>query len=109
MATDSDVATQRILTDVWREVLQSDRFGPDDNFFDLGGTSLEAVVVVARLNLELGTDVSGIGLFERPTIRAMTGLLRATEQPARAAQEARRRGELRRSLGAARREAGDDR
>jgi hypothetical protein len=109
MATDSDAAAQRILTEVWREVLQSDRFGPDDNFFDLGGTSLEAVVVVALLNRELGADVSGIGLFERPTIRAMTDLLRGTERPGPAAQEARRRGARRRTAGPARRRASDER
>jgi len=109
MATDRDAAAQHILTDVWREVLQIDRFGLDDNFFDLGGTSLEAVVVVARLNLELGADVSGIGLFERPTIRAMTGLLQGTEQPGPAAQQARRRGEQRRTLGSGRPGRSDER
>lgn len=88
---------QPTLEAVWREVLHNDQFGPDDNFFDLGGTSLEAVVVVSRLNAALGTDVSEIGLFARPTIRAMTELLRATEATGAFAAEARRRGEARRT------------
>jgi hypothetical protein len=116
MDHDPGAAIRRTLQAAWREVLQTDGFGIDDNFFDLGGTSLEAVVVVSRLNLELGTDISGIGLFERPTIRAMTDLLLATAQPgpsgssssAGPAAAARRRGQLRRTIGPVRRRPRDD-
>lgn len=71
--------TRRILEGIWREVLPVDRFDLDDNFFDLGGTSPDALAVVDRLNEELGTDVSGIELFEHPTIRAMVASL--TDDP----------------------------
>jgi acyl carrier protein len=98
--TASGQRTRDLLETIWREVLQTDRFDLDDNFFELGGSSFDAVLVIARLNDELGTDVSEIGLFERPTIRAMTELLR----PAGGADSggdllhSRRRGEQRRAV-----------
>jgi acyl carrier protein len=68
---------QRTLESAWRKALQVDEVSLDDNFFELGGTSLDAVDVIDQLNIELGTDISEIGLFERPTIRAMAELLRS--------------------------------
>jgi hypothetical protein len=93
------VTIERILETIWRDVLETDEFGPDDNFFALGGTSFDAVLVVARLNHELGVDVSDIGLFERPTIRAMTGLLRRGDgaDPDQGVLDSQRRGEQRRA------------
>ncbi|HKS99530.1 MAG TPA: phosphopantetheine-binding protein [Rugosimonospora sp.] len=93
---------RRILESAWREVLPVDTFGPDDNFFELGGGSLEAVAVIDRLNHELGTDVSGIGLFERPTISAMIDLLRPSGAGDEPLRESLRRGERRRAIELAR-------
>jgi acyl carrier protein len=98
--TASGQRTRDLLETIWREVLETDQFDVDDSFFELGGSSFDAVVVIGRLNDELGTDVSEIGLFERPTIRAMTELLR----PAGGADSggdilhSRRRGERRRAI-----------
>jgi acyl carrier protein len=99
-ASASTRSIQRVLEVTWQKVLQVDQVDVDDNFFELGGTSLDAIDVVDRLNHELGTDISEIGLFERPTIRAMTELLRPTEG-SRADQDildSRRRGGQRRAI-----------
>ena len=37
------------IAEVWREVLDLERIGVHDNFFDLGGHSLKATQVVSRL------------------------------------------------------------
>jgi acyl carrier protein len=101
--TMNDRETVEILVAAWRDVLQAGEFGPDDNFFDLGGTSNDAIDVIDRLNRELDVDISQIGLFERPTLRAMTELLRAAPgaQPGRLLDESRQRGEQRRAIVAA--------
>jgi aryl carrier-like protein len=98
--TTSDRPTRDILETIWRDVLQTDQFDVDDNFFALGGSSFDAVVVIARLNDELGTDVSEIGLFERPTIRAMTELLRSADGADSGGDilHSQRRGERRRAI-----------
>lgn len=105
---------RRALEAAWRTVLPVGELGADDNFFDLGGTSADAVDVIATLNRELGTDVSDIGLFERPTIRAMTALLCSARDAGpdrggtaeREIPDSRRRGERRRAADRARRAPG---
>ena len=41
--------TEQTIADVWAEVLQIEKVGILDNFFDLGGHSLQATRVIARL------------------------------------------------------------
>ncbi|MEV6213872.1 amino acid adenylation domain-containing protein [Nocardia sp. NPDC051833] len=52
---------------VFAELLGRDRVGADDSFFDLGGNSMVATRLVARLRAELATDVALLWLFTDPT------------------------------------------
>ncbi|MCK0093500.1 non-ribosomal peptide synthase/polyketide synthase [Rhodococcus sp. F64268] len=70
----TETAVSQILTDQ----LGLDRIGLDDSFFDLGGNSLIATRVVARLNDTFGTDVGVRTLFEAPTVRALAAHLDAS-------------------------------
>src|SRR5215470_9009500 len=56
---------------VWREILGHDAIGRDQDFFDLGGTSLAAMRVVARLRDRHGVDLPVAVLFDAPTIAAL--------------------------------------
>ncbi|KAA0024935.1 non-ribosomal peptide synthetase [Antrihabitans cavernicola] len=62
---------EEIVADVYRSVLDLDRVGLDDDFFDLGGNSLVATRVVARIGHALDTVVSVRTLFEAPTVAAL--------------------------------------
>jgi non-ribosomal peptide synthetase component F/2-polyprenyl-3-methyl-5-hydroxy-6-metoxy-1,4-benzoquinol methylase/aryl carrier-like protein len=53
---------------VWAEVLNVERVGRHDDFFELGGRSLLVVQVLARLRLALGVDVEVSDLFEHPVL-----------------------------------------
>jgi amino acid adenylation domain-containing protein len=64
-----------MLADIWEDVLGCDRVGLDDNFFSLGGDSLCAIQILARLN-ERGSALSVQDLFDHPTIRTLVGCLR---------------------------------
>ena len=69
------------VCDVFADVVGVDGVGPEDDFFLLGGHSLAAMRVVARLG------GAGVGLrlrdvFEAPTARALAGRLEALEAAA---------------------------
>jgi FkbH-like protein/FkbM family methyltransferase len=63
------------IAGIWRDVLRRDTVGLDDNFFEIGGSSLRAVEVVARMSELLKTEVTLVSLFERPTVRTMAAAL----------------------------------
>ncbi|WP_462202507.1 salicylate synthase [Frankia sp. CcWB3] len=71
---------ERVILSVWREALGLDEFGVTEEFFALGGDSVLATAVVARLRDELDTgDVSVRMLFGAPTVAALARDLRAAE------------------------------
>jgi phthiocerol/phenolphthiocerol synthesis type-I polyketide synthase E len=67
---------------VWSSLLGLDEIGIDDNFFDLGGSSLIGLRVVSRLKRELDIEIPMVKLFEGPTVRSFARLLAAAEAPA---------------------------
>jgi amino acid adenylation domain-containing protein/non-ribosomal peptide synthase protein (TIGR01720 family)/FkbM family methyltransferase len=63
------------LVPVWEKLLQRDRIGIDDNFFQLGGHSLKATRLVSMIRKELGIDIKIPDIFMRSTIRELAGLI----------------------------------
>jgi amino acid adenylation domain-containing protein len=63
------------LCDLWKDVLQLQEVGVNDNFFDLGGSSLNAVLVVQRMQRDLKLKVSVIQMFTHPTVGHMAEYL----------------------------------
>ncbi|WP_228791182.1 amino acid adenylation domain-containing protein [Nocardia puris] len=61
---------EHLVAEVFAEVLGVERVGADDNFFDLGGNSLLATRVTARLGAALDTRVPVRVLFTAPTVAA---------------------------------------
>jgi acyl carrier protein len=66
---------ERKLADLWQEVLNQNRVGVHDNFFDLGGHSLTMVNVHNQLSELLKRDISIIDLFKYPTIHSLAQFL----------------------------------
>lgn len=56
------------LGKIWQEVLKLDKISINDNFFDLGGQSLLAIQVVAKIQQELKIDLPLRQMLETPTI-----------------------------------------
>ncbi|MFJ8312992.1 MULTISPECIES: AMP-binding protein [unclassified Streptomyces] len=59
------------LFHLWQELLEQAPAGVTDNFFGLGGTSLTALRMLSRLELETGVSVAVSTFFEAPTVRAL--------------------------------------
>ncbi|WMS87321.1 non-ribosomal peptide synthetase [Pleionea litopenaei] len=70
-----NTSMQRLIASIWSEELQIDKLGIDDNFFSLGGDSILAVRVVARLKQELRLQITVSDLFKYQSIRKLADAL----------------------------------
>jgi amino acid adenylation domain-containing protein len=62
---------ERRIAGIYKEVLQIDKVGIDDNFFDLGGNSLRLVDVHTRLENLVGQQIFLADLFAYTTVRKL--------------------------------------
>lgn len=53
---------------VWKETLKLTKVGVNDHFFNIGGTSLNAITINNKLNEILGMETPMVKFFEYPTI-----------------------------------------
>ncbi|WP_280328870.1 non-ribosomal peptide synthetase, partial [Nocardia wallacei] len=66
---------EEIVADVFGEVLGLDRVGADDDFFALGGNSLVATQVAARLGVAIDGRIPVRTVFETPTVAALAAAI----------------------------------
>ena len=78
---------QQQLVDIWQQVLDIEKLGIDDNFFDLGGHSLLATRVIAKVREQLAIDFPIRLLFEQQTVAQLAESLAELEHGANQASE----------------------
>ena len=66
--------TERALAKAFAEVLELDRVGIDEDFFDLGGNSLRAIRLVGLIRAELNQEVSIRRLFAARTVLGLSDM-----------------------------------
>ncbi|MFM1724724.1 amino acid adenylation domain-containing protein [Rhodococcus sp. PAM 2766] len=69
--------TEETLAATFAEVLGAERIGVDDDYFALGGNSLSATRVVARINADLGIRIDVRDFFDAPTVARLAALVDA--------------------------------
>ena len=67
--------TESIVSKIWAEVLSRPDVPPDANFFELGGSSLQATRIVVQVEDTFSVQIQISLLAERPTIRFMAELV----------------------------------
>lgn len=67
--------TEARLAEFFSAALNLDAVGADDDFFALGGTSLQAAAIFTRIRAELGQRLPLATLYRSPTVRLLAGAL----------------------------------
>ncbi|MFI7465078.1 amino acid adenylation domain-containing protein [Nonomuraea sp. NPDC049646] len=67
---------ERVIAELWAEVLGLDRVGVTDDFFAIGGNSLLAFRVAPRIRAALGTSLSPRAIFRERTVAALAASLK---------------------------------
>jgi len=67
---------EKKLAEVWREVLKVQKTGVNDSFFELGGDSFKAALVISKVNRSVNVEISFVELFENSTISKLAEVIR---------------------------------
>lgn len=62
---------EKALVDIWSEVLKREKIGIDQNFFEIGGSSLLLVQVYSKLRERFKWNILPVDLYQYPTIKAL--------------------------------------
>ncbi|MCG9793503.1 polyketide synthase [Flavobacterium algicola] len=69
---------QKNIATVWQKLLHIPSIGIDDNFFEMGATSLLVQKAVAVLNNELDSPISVTNIYQYPTVGSLSSFLDST-------------------------------
>jgi amino acid adenylation domain-containing protein len=72
-----ETQVEKIIAETWKEVLKIEQVGVNDNFFHVGGNSLEIGQLAGKLNDALDREIEFVTLFQFPTIRSLAQHLAA--------------------------------
>ncbi|MGE6403739.1 amino acid adenylation domain-containing protein [Bacillus velezensis] len=78
--TEPESDIEKELSAIWSEVLGTENIAADQSFFELGGDSIKALQVSARLH-QAGKQIAVKDIFSRPTIRELAPYVRTERQP----------------------------
>lgn len=70
--SEENLKTKSIIMDIWKNVLKTDQFTQDDNFFECGGHSLQIVDVHHQLEEKFNIKIPFSKLFELSTINEIS-------------------------------------
>ena len=71
---------ERFLIEVWNDLLHTNEVGIYDNFFEVGGHSLTALLVTSRILKEFRVSVDLKTFFNHPSIAALARIISSSEE-----------------------------
>ena len=72
---------ERALAEIWSDVLKQDRIGQNDGFLALGGDSILATRVVARIRDRFKVEVSLLSFFNAQSLADLAQVVGQVQQP----------------------------
>ena len=94
---------ERMIAAVWQEVLQVEKVGIYDNFFEMGGDSLLLIRTQVKLQEILDQDLPIVDLIQYPTVESFAQYLSQKQTAQTPTQQGHKRAEYRRALQSTRR------
>lgn len=73
-------STEMKLTKIWQDVLGLEQVGIRDNFFDIGGHSLRATTLIAKIQKQLHVQIPLRNIFQFPTIEQLAQAIMTMEE-----------------------------
>ncbi len=67
--------TEKKVAEIWQEILDVENIGSNDNFFDLGGHSLNVIQVQTKVKEVFDKELSVVDLFKYPTVSSFAKYL----------------------------------
>lgn len=101
VAPESDV--EQTIASVLQEMLNLEKIGTKDNFFNMGANSLLIVQANNRLSQRLERKVSLVSMYRYPTIASLADYLSGASDQKQSSEEGQKRGEKRKAAQASRR------
>src|SRR5690606_22428709 len=59
---------EKMIAEIWADILQIEKIGLKDNFFELGGDSIKGAIFANRMQQKIGSIFYVVAVFEAPTI-----------------------------------------
>ena len=95
---DPQTQMEQAIAGIWQEVLQVDKVGIRDNFFDLGGNSVHVVRIHSKLRQLLNVEIPIVKMFNYPTISSLAEFLGEVQGDEDSLQQSHERADARRAL-----------
>ena len=73
--TPPQTATEIRLASLWQQVLGTNHIGPDTDFFDTGGTSLNGLRLIQKIRQDFSVTLPLGALFKSPTLSRLSGAI----------------------------------
>lgn len=72
--------TERVITNIWRDVLKQEQIGIHDVFFDIGGNSILVISLLSQINSKYQGVVKVGDIFAHPTIHQLASFIDEASQ-----------------------------
>ena len=94
---------EKVLCDIWGRILEVDRVGTQDGFFELGGTSVLAMRMIEVIRKALQVDLPVVKLFQYPNVALLAEYLQGLHACGVSFADPEQRGRQRRAIISSRR------
>jgi aryl carrier-like protein len=81
----NEPAEVAVVADIWKNILRVDAVRREDNFFEMGGSSLQAMLLASRVLKATGVELSLSIFLDDPTFGALSKAVSADLAQSRAA------------------------